>query len=155
MSICVATAALACIALPVSYYGHKSNSNDRPTILITHAYGRPNFLFSDEKKAFTFDRRIHHEFPEVKLVNSVEDILLSDSSITNLVIFGDGLTASQLKQLGNLPVTFDTGETETGLQSISWNGQLQAGDILRVHRRYLDTLETKRKPGFKGIKHHT
>ena len=138
LSVNVAITALACIVLPVNYYSSSSHGNDHEAILLTRDFEKDSLV--KDANTFTLDSSINREYKTARLVSSVEDLLLTDSTVTSLRILGDGLNQSQLSQLGEMPVSFNPSKNKTGLQSISWNGQVQAGNTLRVQGKFLNAL---------------
>jgi len=149
LSVCIVIAALGCIALPISYHSNSSHGNDHEAVLLTRDFEKDSLV--KDAKTFTLDSSINREYKSAHLVSSIEDLQLTDSTITSLRILGDGLNQNQLKQLAEMPVTFTPSKIKTGLQSISWNGQLQAGNILRVQGSFLNALPGNVNLVLKGL----
>jgi hypothetical protein len=151
LSICVAIAALACIALPVNYHTSISHGNDHEAILLTPDFEKDSLGNLKDAKIFTLDSSVNQEYKNARLASSVEDLQLTDSTITSLRVLGDGLNKSQLNQLGEMPVIFQSSKIKTGLQNISWNGQVQAGNTLRVQGKFLNALAGNVNLVLKGL----
>jgi hypothetical protein len=151
LSVCIAIAALACIALPVSYHSNSSQGNDHEAVLLTRDFEKGDISNLKDKKVFTLDSDINRDYKDARLVNGVEDLQLTDSTVTSLLILGDGLNKNQLSQLGEMPVTFNPSKNQTGLQNISWNGQVQAGNALRAQGSFLNTLPGNVNLVLKGL----
>src|SRR3978361_1965822 len=69
IAIVIAVAALACIALPITYQGKAKISNDTDAVLLTEGYDTDS-ISTGYKIIFTTDKEIKRSYPKATLLTS-------------------------------------------------------------------------------------
>jgi len=146
----VALAALACIALPLTYHGKIQTLGDNDAVLLTENYNADSINHGGYKMIFTPDKDVKRTYPKAILLSGINDINNSYPAVKQLHILGYGLDDADLKQL-NIPVTFTPPAIPAGIQSINWQQQLKTGDQLQVQGRYNNTSSKTIKLVLKGL----
>ncbi len=131
----LAVIALILIILPVHYSKEISATDDHRVVLLTEGFEADSLANYKSIPIFTADRTIKKSCPKAKLIRL--DELKNDSpAISKVHVFGYGLNAEQLGQLGGLPVAFHPSATPGGITTISWTQKLKAGETLKVQGKY-------------------
>jgi len=131
VAVIVAIVAFVGIALPLTYRVNTTLPNQPEVILLTTGFNPDSLGKYNNSRLFTLDNIIKKQYQQTVLLNTIDE-LATDSSVTQLRIFGDGLDEEQLQQLRNLPVIFHPEVLKQGITAISWNERLKAGEELRV-----------------------
>lgn len=145
----IAVAALACIALPITYNSKAETTSNNDAVLLTEGYN-PDSL-SGYKQFFTTDAAIKKVYPKATLLTGAGDIKSYITNIGQLHIAGYGLEKADLQQLHNIKVTYTAPSLSTGIQSINWQQQLKAGDQLRVQGKFNNATSKPVKLFLKGL----
>ncbi|TSD63485.1 hypothetical protein FFF34_018005 [Inquilinus sp. KBS0705] len=145
LSVLVAAACLACIALPLSYHTQQSISATRKTILLTPGFATDSL--KDIAKALTLDKEIKKAYPKVQLISGADEI----DTTRALDVYGYGLKPVELKQLNALPLAFHPSAIPAGVSHISWNKAIKAGEDLIVQGTYNNPSTQKVKLLLKGL----
>ncbi|GAA4328627.1 hypothetical protein GCM10023149_32760 [Mucilaginibacter gynuensis] len=148
ISVLLAIAALACIALPISYNGDKTISGN-DAVLLTDGFDADSLSRFNGLKIYTADSSLHKKYPQAKLISTPAD--LAGTGISQLHITGFGLEEDELKQLNGVPLKFHPQSAPQGITTISWNAQLHEGGELRVQGSYKNTSAQKIKLVLKGL----
>jgi hypothetical protein len=137
VSVVLASAALACIALPISY-SSKSITGIKDGILLTRGYAKDSLTAYQSSKLFTTDAAIQKAYPKLKitLVADLGDFPAGNYNIASLHILGYGLNGDELAQLKHFPVKFHPATIPAGITSISWNHHIKIGEALQVQAKF-------------------
>ncbi|MDB5286412.1 MAG: hypothetical protein JWR05_1361 [Mucilaginibacter sp.] len=144
-AIFIASAALACIALPLKYQTEVNKANEHKVILLTAGFDADS-LTNKNAKVFTFDDAIKKNYPQAQLITP-DELNKTDE----LHVYGYGLSDYELQQLGNRPLVFHPAKTSAGVSSISYNGKLKAGETLHIQGSYNNSSTQKVKLVLKGL----
>jgi len=131
VAVIVAVAGLAGIALPLTYQVNTTLQNKPEVILLTAGFNPDSLSRYNNSRLFTLDNGIKKQYQRAILLNTIDE-LATDSSVTQLRVFGDGLDEEQLQQLHHLPLIFHPEVLKQGITAIGWNERLKAGEELRV-----------------------
>jgi hypothetical protein len=145
----IAVAALACIALPITYNGKAETTGNNEAVLLTEG-NNPDSL-TGYKQFFTADASIKKAYPKAILLTDIQDIYSYSPVISQLHIAGYGLEEFDLQQLHNTNVIYYPPPPSTGVQSINWQQQLKAGDQLQVQGKFNNTASKPVKLILKGL----
>ena len=145
VAIIIACAALACIALPLTYQREINKADEHKLILLTAGFDADS-LTNKNAKIFTFDETIKNNYPQAQLITP-DELNKTDQ----LHIYGYGLSDYELQQLGNRPLVFHPAKTSAGVTSISYNSKLKAGETLHIQGRYNNPSAQKVKLVLKGL----
>lgn len=127
--------ALACIVLPVSYTKDTTGFDNHSVILLTKGFEPDSLKSYKNNKLYTADKAIKKAYPKANLIRL--DELKNDSpAITQLQVFGYGLSENELSFLNYIPVVFHPASSPGGITSINWNRKLNAGETLKVQGKY-------------------
>jgi hypothetical protein len=131
VAVIVAAVALVGIALPLTYQVDTIQQNKPEVILLTTGFNPDSLSRYNNSRLFTLDNSIKKRYQQAILLNTIDE-LATDSSVTQLRVFGDGFDDEQLQQLHHLPVIFHPEVLKQGIMAISWNEWLKTGEELRV-----------------------
>lgn len=143
----IAVAALACIILPIRYSSTVTKTGGHNTILLTEGFDADSLPSGVDTATVTRDASIKKAYPKVKLINGLDEL----NKTAPLHIYGNGLSNDELAQLDSLPVTFHAAKSVAGVNNISWNNQLKAGEALHVQGIYNNTSAQKIKLVLTGL----
>ncbi|MDB5016702.1 MAG: hypothetical protein JWQ84_1534 [Mucilaginibacter sp.] len=144
-------AALACIALPITYQSKSKISDGSEAVLLTENYNPDSLSHGGYKLIFTTSSEIKKSYPKARLIAGMEDLLTIRPAISKLHILGYGLDTDDLQQLGNIPVVYSSPPAPTGILSISWTQQLKSGALLKVQGTFNNTASKPIKLLLKGL----
>jgi len=130
LAIWLALAALACIALPISYNGQVPVADQSNAVLLTEGFSKDSM--PNNAQVFTTDKAIHKSYAKATLIGSPEELANRKPALKQVKILGYGLAADELKQLSGLTVSYTAPAAPAGIQSISWPGTLKTGDALNI-----------------------
>lgn len=131
----LAVIALACIAIPVSYNGNSTGSDEHIAILITPGFKSDSLVKYQNSKVFTADRVLLRAYSKAKLIH-LDELRADSPAITQLHVFGYGLNDAELAELGQIPMTFHPTAGPEGFLAANWNQSLKAGETLTVQGKY-------------------
>jgi len=146
----VAIAALACIALPLTYHKKSQIFGNNDAVLLTEGYNADSISKGAYKMTFTLNKDIKRSYPKAILLSGINDINNLYPAVKLLHISGYGLNDADLQQL-NTPVSFTPPVIPAGIQSVNWQQQLKTGDQLQVQGRYNNTSSKTVKLILKGL----
>lgn len=150
LAVIIAIAALAGIAIPISFQKKISVDNQTEAVLVTDGFNPASSSAYKNLKQFTINPALKKRHPKLVLVDELAH-LYTDSGITRLHILGDGLSAYQLSQLHNLPASFHPGQIKQGVTTVNWNTRIKNGDELKVQGTYKNTSANKIKLVLQGL----
>ncbi|MGZ3754591.1 MAG: hypothetical protein ACXVAY_19890 [Mucilaginibacter sp.] len=145
----IAVAALACIALPITFNGKAETTQNNEVVLLTEGYN-PDSL-AHYKQFFTMDAAIKKAYPKAILLTGIEDINSFAPGIDQLHIAGYGLDKADLQQFQGINITYYAPLLPGGIQAINWQQQLKAGDQLRVQGKFNNATSKPIKLLLKGL----
>ncbi len=134
MAIWIALAALACIALPISYRTTSSTTAQTDVVLLTDGFDRDSIPAN--VPMFTVDRDIKKAYPKAMLMSSLDELAAHHPTFKQIKIFGYGLEEADLSQLDSLPISYTAPAVPPGLQSISWPSTIHTGEPLVVQGQF-------------------
>jgi hypothetical protein len=140
LAVWLAVAALACVALPVTYNGTATIANDSEAVLLTEGFSKDSIPANI--RVYTADKTIQKAYPKATLISHPQQIALQKSAVKQVKILGYGLTSDELQQLGSLQVSYSAPPIPGGTQAISWPLKLKTGEKLTVQGQY-HNAETK------------
>lgn len=130
-------AALACIALPISYNSPiKTGTNN--AILLTLGFDRDSLTKYQNSKLFTADIAIQKANPKLKIkfIPDLSDLPQGKLNIASLQVLGYGLNGDELEQLNNFPILFHPAAHQPGITSIDWARHLKTGESLQIQGKF-------------------
>lgn len=138
IAVIMAVAALACIALPLTYHTGQTVSDKHEAILLTDGFSADSLKKYPDAPVFTTSPSIKKEYPTTVLLNNLSEVKSDHPEINGLRVLGYGLDEEELKQLSAMPVVFHSASPSAGISSIGWNTDLKAGEILKVQGKFND-----------------
>jgi len=135
IAVMIAISALACIILPLTYKTNQKVADNHRGILLTDGFSADSLKKYPEVPVFTTSAAIKKEFPKATLLSTLSQIKTGYPQLTQIQVLGYGLDEDALKQL-NMQVLFNPAAKPAGLSSVSWNGDLKAGESLKVQGRF-------------------
>ncbi|MFT3827136.1 MAG: hypothetical protein QM731_24635 [Chitinophagaceae bacterium] len=138
IATCITLAALACLALPISYSKTVSADNNNSAILITDGYN------ADSLKAF------QRTSPGIKTY-TLQQYITSAPSVQQLHVFGYGLSAAQWQQLPAVSVIPHIAETPAGIIAVDWQKSLSQGQTLYLQGTYNNSTAKNTRLVFTGF----
>lgn len=146
LAVVMASAALACIALPVAYNGNLSSTDNHKAILLTAGFDGDSIKAADTN-IVTTNAAIIKAYPKAKLINGLDEL----SRTEQLHIYGYGLGNDELEQLDSLPFVFHPAKVPAGIITAHWSGHIKAGEALQVQGQYNNTSAQKVKLVLSGL----
>ena len=137
IAVVVAVSALAGIILPLSYKSNQTVVDNHRGILLTDGFSTDSLKKYPELPVFTTSAAIKKEYSKAILLNTLSQIKTGYPQLTQIQVLGYGLDEDGLKQL-NMPVLFNQPAKPAGLSAVSWNGDLKAGESLKVQGKLND-----------------
>lgn len=147
----IAIAALACLALPVTYQGKNSINGGSDAALLTPGYHTDSLSHTGAKLIFTTDKDVLKTYPKAIFLNTLQDLNTNYPAIKQLHILGYGLDDDYLKQLDKIPVVFHAPPTAGGILAVNWQKQLKAGELFQVQGKFNNTSSKSVRLLFKGL----
>ncbi|MCQ6960195.1 hypothetical protein [Mucilaginibacter aquariorum] len=141
----IATAALACIILPITYNSSVTKRDDHKAVLPTNGFDADSI--GDDSAIFTTDLAIKKAYPKAKLINGLDELSQTD----RLHVYGYGLSSAELQQLDSLSLVFHPSKVPAGVTQVNWNGRLKAGEALHIQGQYNNTSAQKIKLVLRGL----
>ncbi|MEO6548223.1 MAG: hypothetical protein ABIN94_09495 [Ferruginibacter sp.] len=120
----LAVAALACMAIPISINHKLPAQHHRPAVLLTEGYNKDSLQYFLSKNT------------ETNIRYTIDTIPFIDTSISDLHIFGEGLSPTQLRLLKDIPLIFHPALNNEGFTVVHCKPQLQAGEKLLLQGTY-------------------
>ena len=149
LAIVLAVAALACLALPLTYNGQIPVAERSTGILLTNGFNKDSIPAN--APIFTTDKSILTDYPKATLIGSVQELTNRKPALKQIKLLGYGLTDDELQQLSSLPISYSPPPAPTGLQAISWPGKLKTGEALSVEGQFKNAQNKAVKLVFKGL----
>ncbi|MDB5111945.1 MAG: hypothetical protein JWR67_3059 [Mucilaginibacter sp.] len=149
IAILIAVAALACIALPITYQGKAKISKDTDAVLLTEDYDTDS-ISTGYKIIFTIDKEIKRAYPKATLLTGIQDIPTAYPNVKQLHIVGYGLEKAELQQI-NIPVTYTPPAAPQNILAANWQQNLKAGDLLQVQGKFNNTSSKTVKLILRGL----
>jgi hypothetical protein len=146
VAVIAATAALACIILPITYNSNVTKTDERKAVLLTDGFD-PDSINATGSVIFTTDAAVKKAYPKVRLINGLDELSQTDQ----LHVYGYGLSVAELAQLDSLPLVFHPSKIPTGVTRVNWNGRLKAGEAFHVQGQYNSTSARKIKLVLRGL----
>jgi hypothetical protein len=152
IAVIVVVAAMACIALPLTYQADIAKQDNSGAVLLTEGLNTDSLSRYSAEKLFTLNNDIKKTIHKAVLLNNVDD-LVNDFKISRLRILGNGLNAEDLQQLNHLPVIFNFNRVPVydGITAISWNEKLKIGEELNIQGSFKNSSAKKIKLILKGL----
>ncbi|MDB5090793.1 MAG: hypothetical protein JWR09_4787 [Mucilaginibacter sp.] len=147
----IAIAALACLALPVTYKGKNSINGGADAALLTPGYHIDSLSHAGAKLIFTTDKDVLKTYPKATFLNTLQDLNAIYPAIKQLHILGYGLDDDDLKQLDKIPVVFHDPPAPGGILAVNWQKQLKAGELFQVQGKFNNTSSKPVRLLFKGL----
>jgi hypothetical protein len=149
LAIILSVAALACLALPVTYNGQIPVAEQSTGILLTNGFNKDSIPAN--APVFTTDKALLKDYSRATLIGSVQELTNRQPALKQLKLLGYGLSENELQQLSGLPISYTPPPAPTGLQAISWSGNLKTGEALSVQGQFKNTQDKAVKLVLKGL----
>ncbi|CAM3780635.1 hypothetical protein MUGA111182_09395 [Mucilaginibacter galii] len=149
LAIVLAVAALACLALPLSYRGQIPVADQSTGILLTEGFNKDSIPVGSP--VFTLDKAIQKNYAKAQLINSLQELTNRKPALKQIKILGYGLEDYELKQLKNIPVSYTPAPAPSGIQSISWPAKLKTGEALNLQGKFKNNEGSPVKLILKGL----
>ncbi len=151
------TAALAAIALPLTYQKSSLKENGKVAVIITRGYSTDSlkqFLSQFEKPPAVFSAG-----SDLKLPPSISYAIIDDPDSLHTIfqncqpvhVFGWGFTPAEAAQAGHGDFIFHPAKTASGITAVHWTGTLKKGDDLVVQGRFQNTTKKPVKLSLGGL----
>jgi hypothetical protein len=131
---CLAVAALAGIALPVTYPGTRTRGGGE-SILLTPGFIKDSLYDFKKDQVYTNEPFIQKAYPAAKLIN-LSQLKSLQPKISQLHILGYGLQVDELALLDSVPVTFHPTEPPSGISAIWWTDKVRSGQAVNVQGKF-------------------
>lgn len=149
LAIWISLAALACIALPISYRTTTLINEQTDAILLTEGFN-PDSVPANTP-IFTADETIKKDYPKATLISSLDELSQRQPASKQIKILGYGVEEADLPQLNSLPISFTAPALPGGLQNISWPSKINAGEQLMVQGKFHNEGKQSVKLQLKGL----
>lgn len=149
LAIWLALAALACIALPISYSGQAPVTNQSTAVLLTEGFSKDSI--PNNAQVFTTESAIQKQYTKAILIGSTQELANRTPALKQVKILGYGLSEDALQSLGNLKVSYNAPVTPAGIQSISWPANLKTGEALTLQGTFKNNEAKPIKLLLKGL----
>jgi hypothetical protein len=146
VAIIAASAALACIILPITYNSNVTKTDEHKTVLLTDGFDADS-INTANAVILTTDATVKKAYPKAKLINGLDELSQTD----RLHVYGYGLSGAELQELDSLPLVFHPSKISAGVTQVNWNGRLKAGEALQVQGQYNNTSAQKIKLVLRGL----
>src|SRR5476651_119204 len=97
VAVVIAVAALACIAIPLTYQTGETVSDKHEAVLLTDGFSADSLKKYPDVPVFTTSSSIKKEYPSSVLLNNLAEIRSDHPQITGLHVLGYGLEEDELK----------------------------------------------------------
>jgi len=150
-SVLIATAMLACIALPIGYQTEVNQADQHHKfILLTQGFDADSLTADKGSRIFILEPSIKQAYPKATLLSDIDE-LADTVKNAQLHIYGYGLAANDLQQMNKANLVFHPVAAPAGISSISWNAELKAGEVLHIQGSYNNSSAQKVKLILKGL----
>ncbi len=151
MASALATAALACLIVPVNII-KTSTKNSGEAILLTQGFDKDSLYKYKNIQAYTADIAILKDNPSLKLkyIPGLE-FFTAQSVKPKLHIFGYGLDKSDLQQIKNFATEFHVSSAPTGISDFHWRQSIKLGEKLVLQGKFNNTSQKSLKIVLKGF----
>jgi len=149
-SLLIATAMLACIALPIGYQTEVNQADQHRVILLTQGFDADSLTADKDSRMFTLEPSIKQAYSKATLLPGVDELADTVENV-QLHIYGYGLAANDLQQMNKANLVFHPVAAPAGISSISWNAELKAGEVLHIQGSYNNSSAQKVKLILKGL----
>jgi len=149
LAVILAVAALACLALPISYRGQIPVADKSLGILLTEGFNKDSIPAG--APVFTLDKAVQKNYGKAQLISSLTELTNHRPALKQIKILGYGLEDYNLKQLNNIPVSYTPPPAPGDIQSISWPAKLKTGEAFTVQGRFKNNGDSPVKLIFKGL----
>ena len=126
----VGIAALAAIALPISYQSETTDPVNE-AVLLTPGFSKDSLSKFKNDTIYTTDEAINKQHPKTEFI-TIDQLKKVSPAIARLHILGYGLAKDELKQLDSLPATFHPANTPTGIVLANWSQKIGQGQHFTV-----------------------
>ena len=132
----VLVAALAAIALPVTYRRRVTIGN-KEGVLLTSGYDPDSVrFFMERNRGAVWMSEVDVEGMPAAGVKWIPMADIREAGLSVLHIFGDGLTREQCAELPSIPLVFHPSAMRAGIVSINWQRSLWPGETCRIQGRF-------------------
>jgi hypothetical protein len=149
LAVWLSAAALACLALPITYNGTTIVADGSDAILLTEGFSKDSIPAGT--RVFTADRTIKKAYSKATLISHPQQLASQKPAVKQVKILGYGLTTDELQELGTLPVSFNSPSIPEGIQAISWPAKFKTGEPLSIQGQYHNTQTKSVKLILKGL----
>ncbi len=149
LAIWISLAALACIALPISYRATTSTNAQTDAILLTDGFSRDSIPANTP--VFTIDEPIKKDYPKATLISSLDELSQHQPAFKQIKVLGYGIDDADLTQLSSLPISYTAPALPVGLQNISWPSKINTGEQFTVQGKYYNQGKQSVKLQLKGL----
>jgi hypothetical protein len=149
LAVMLAVAALACLALPVSYNGRVPVADQSDAVLLTEGFSKDSI--PTNKPVFTTDKAIRKSYTKAIWISSVQELAYRKPALKQVKIMGYGLNEDELQQFGPLVISYNAPAAPDGIQSIGWPGKLKTGETFTVQGQFKNTHTKLVKLLLKGL----
>lgn len=149
LAIWFSLAALACIALPISYRAATSTNAQTDAILLTDGFSRDSIPANTP--VFTVDEPIKKDYPKATLISSLDELSQRQPAFKQIKILGYGVEEADLPELDSLSISYTAPTLPDGLQNISWPSKINAGEQLVVQGKFYNEGKQSIKLQLKGL----
>jgi hypothetical protein len=136
LAVVTAAAALACIAIPLSYKSGQTAPDKHEAILLTGGFNPDSLKKYPDQPVFTTSPAIKKEYPKSVLLNTLGELKTDYPKTTGLQVLGYGLADNEVRKLGTTPIIFHPATAPVGISSIGWNHQIKSGEVLKVQGKF-------------------
>jgi hypothetical protein len=149
LAIWVSLAALACIALPISYRTTTSGHAQADAILLTDGFNKDSIAANTP--VFTTDGQIKKNYPKATQISSLDELTAHQRAFKQIKILGYGVDEADLPQPDSLPISYTAPALPGGLQNINWPSEINAGEQLVVQGKFYNDGKQSVKLQLKGL----
>jgi hypothetical protein len=149
LAIWLALAALACLALPITYSGQAPVANQSTAVLLTEGFSKDSI--PNNAQVFTTESAIQKSYSKATLIGSTQELADRKPALKQVKILGYGLTEDELQPLGKLQVSYKAPVTPAGIQSIIWPANLKTGEVLTIQGTFKNNEAKPVKLVLKGL----
>jgi len=149
LAIWISLAALACIALPISYHTTTSGHTQVNAILLTDGFNKDSI--ATNTPVFTTDGQIKKDYPKATQISNLDELTAHQPAFKQIKILGYGVDEVDLPQLDSLPISYTAPALPGGLQNISWPSKINTGEQLVVQGKFYNEGKQSVKLQLKGL----
>ncbi|WP_342645880.1 hypothetical protein [Mucilaginibacter sp. CSA2-8R] len=134
MAIWTSLAALACIALPITYRATTPADAQTDAVLLTNGFNKDSIPAI--APVFTVDEEIKKAYPKAVLMSTLDELNTQRLPFKQIKILGYGIDEADLPQLDELSISYHTPPSPAGLQNINWPSKINTGEQLAVQGKF-------------------